>query len=168
MKLSYRRHVIRTNLNPMGSTPPMALSERPQHTAPCPLLALYMESPNGWSGLPVTQYGNLVSRPLMTLSLHAIWALYGKSQKGQPGPLMALSARPRYAAHRSHRHCIENPKRAGLNLAMALYCNLGHNSMGFPNHYISSPGVPGWAQSGTTSWAQTCGSGPPMALHFEP
>jgi len=121
--------VIKTNLNSMGSRPPMALSERPQHTAPCPLLALYMESSNGWSGLPVAQYGNLGSRHcLYTL----LGALYGMSQKGQPRPPMALSARPRKAAHRPHRHCIENLKKAGLNLAMTLYCNLGHNSMGFP------------------------------------
>jgi len=68
--------MIRTNLNPMGSGPPMPLSERPQHAAPAPLLALYMESLNGWSGLPVAQYGNLRTGPLMALSVrsqHAAW-----------------------------------------------------------------------------------------------
>jgi len=92
----------------------MTLSERPQHTAPCPLLALYMESPNGWPGLPVAQYGNLVSRPLMALSLHATWSTVWEIPKGPVWPLVALSARPRYAARRPHRHCIEIPKRAFL------------------------------------------------------
>jgi len=31
---------------------------------------------------------------------------------------------------RPDRRCIGNPKRDSLKLPMALYCNLGHNSMG--------------------------------------
>jgi len=61
--------MIRTNINPMGSGPAITLSERPQHAAPGPILALYMEFLNGWSGLPVAQYGNLRSGPLMALSV---------------------------------------------------------------------------------------------------
>ena len=60
----------------------MTLSERLKHTAPCPLLALNMESPNDWSGLPVAQYRNLGSRPLMTLSLHATWGTVWEILKG--------------------------------------------------------------------------------------
>jgi len=109
-----------------------------------------------WHSMGISSLG-LYWHCLFTLLV----ALYGKSQKGQSGPLMALSARPRYAAHRPHRHCIENLKEVGLNLDMALYGNLGHNSMGCMGS------MPAWAQSGIC-WGQTCGSGPPMALHCEP
>ena len=74
------------------------------------------------------------------------WALYGKSEKGQSGPSMALSARPKHTAQRPHRRCIECPKRAGFSLPMALYDNMGH---------------------GTTFLAQTCQSGHSLALHVE-
>ena len=85
--------MIRTNLNPMGSGPPMALSERLQHAAPGPLLALYMESLNGWSGLPVAQYGNLRAGPLIHCSTVCEVLTCGLG------------------------HCMGNPKRASPGLS---------------------------------------------------
>ena len=78
--------------------------------------------------------------------------------------------------------CIENLKRAHLNLPMALYCNLGHDGMGLPWHFISSLGVSAWASRATymlrraglgLPWYYILSlkyrSGPPMALlYFEP
>ena len=63
--------MIRINVNPMGSGPPETLSKRPLHEAPWPLLALYMESLNGCSGLPEARHWNLGSGPLMALSVRS-------------------------------------------------------------------------------------------------
>jgi len=50
----------------------MALSDRPQHAAPGPLLALYMDFLNGLSGLRVAQHVNLWSVPPMALSVRSL------------------------------------------------------------------------------------------------
>jgi len=102
-----------------------------------PLLALYMESLNGWSGLPVAQYRNLRAGPLMALSVrsqHAAW-----------GPVWEIPKGPVRASH--------GIVWAGLNLPMALYCNLGHDGIGLSCHYMSS---------------RACQPGHRVALHVEP
>jgi len=95
----------------------MALSERPQHAAPGPLLALYIDSLQGWSGLPVAQHGNLGSGPLLALSVRSLHATWGTVWEIQSGLLMALPARPKHATQKPHRRWMKN---------------LGHNSMGLP------------------------------------
>jgi len=81
--------MIRTNLNAMGSDHPMALSERPQHAPLGPLLALYMDSLHGWSGLPVAQHGNLGSGPLLALSMSSLHATWGTVWEIPKGPVWA-------------------------------------------------------------------------------
>ena len=82
--------MIRTNLNPMWSGPPMALSKRPQHAALGPLMVLYMESLNGWCGLPVAQYGIPGSGPLIALSVRSHHAVWGTVWEIPKGPIWAF------------------------------------------------------------------------------
>ena len=151
--LSYRRHVIRTNLNPMGSRPPMALSERPQHTALSPLLGTVYETPK-W----------LVWPPSGTVLESWVYASNG-------------TVSTRYLGH-----CMGNPKRTRLGLlwhCLRCPCTLLISPIGTVYkilkgpvltllwHCIAFSGTTVWASHSTSFLARACMPGHRVALHVE-
>jgi len=91
----------------------------------------------GISGAPVLETIGIVCED-PTHGLGTLEALYGKQQKGQSGPPMALSARTKHAALGPHRCCIENQNKAGLGLQVPLYRNLRRDGLCLPWHYSLS------------------------------
>jgi len=73
------------------------------------------------------------SYPKLGLNVSYLFSKFGVNRPKQTKViLMTLSVRSLHATSRPLRRCSENPKKASLKLPIALYCNLGHNSMGFP------------------------------------
>jgi len=134
---------------------------------------------NACSSLSVAQFGNL-----MWTSLGHYWHCLGgpntwrrrpfgsvwETSKGQCGPPMALSARPKHAALGPHMWCVENPNRPGLGLGSGtvweswesmvlhfsqaalgwawIHFELKHTRLGLLWHFIWRLNTPVFIQSG--------------------